>query len=109
MQVRYSKRFKGDILLSVEDLSLFTKIIEDTKGQLFAYVLLMFILVLGVIILTTVVNELARLRGNESRERLIRQHRSSMSNPVIARGPKKPPSLLHNLRAAFTEGNKSKS
>ena len=95
--------------MTVEDISLFATMLEDLKGQLITYVLLCFILVLGVVILTTAVNELARLRGNEARERLIRQHRGQMQPPKTAKYTKKPPSPLHRLRAAFTEGQKSKT
>jgi hypothetical protein len=95
--------------MSIEDLSVFAKVLEDLKGQLLTYMLLAFALVLGVIILTTAVNELARLRGNESRERLIRQHRSPMQPQKAARGIKKAPSPLKNLRAAYTGGDKNKT
>lgn len=95
--------------MTIEDISLFATMLEDLKGQLITYVLLCFILVLGVVILTTAVNELARLRGNEARERLIRQHRGEMQPLKTAGKTKKPPSPLHSLRAALTEGQKSKT
>ncbi len=99
--------------MGIEDLSLFAQVLEDLKGQLLTYMLLAFIVVFGIIILTTVVNEMARLRGNEARERLIRQQRGSMDlSPKAVRKTmktKKPPLPLQNLRAAFTEGENSKT
>lgn len=96
--------------MGMEDLSLFAQVIEDLKGQLLTYMMLAFILVLGVVILTTVVNEMARLRGNEARERLIRQQRSPWElSPKAARKSQKQPLALQNLRAAFIAGEKSKT